>query len=156
MRGILSNTIYNRPGLVDGLHLVLAKGSDQLHTCAICAALVCMSFSEQYLQPQNPLPQAANQEPALPQLCNPTEIIPRGCNIYPPEIAILLKFVDEEDRNHNSAFNFKCNNRNVTRNTNQVRFVTREEFNKHIKQFHFAKKWKHLGNKIKDVVSTFI
>lgn len=148
MRDILSDTMYDRPGLVDGLHLVLAKGSDQLHTCAICSALVCMSFTEQNLQQQ----QVGNQGPTLPHLRDPNTIIPTGCNIYPPEIAILLKSVDEEDRNHNSTFNFKCNNGNVTRNTSQVRFVTREEFNKHMKQFHFVEKWKHLGHKIKDVV----
>lgn len=138
----LSGTQYDHRGIVNGLHLVLGNGLDQLHTSAICISLVCLSFTrDNTIQP-------ANEETR-----DPKELLPRGSNIFPPEIAILLKAIDEDDKNTTKDYAFDVfNNPNVTRESHQLRFVTRREFNDHIKQFKFHDKWLNVCSKIENVV----
>ena len=138
----LSGTQYDHRGIVNGLHLVLGNGLDQLHTSAICISLVCLSFTrDNTIQP-------ANEETR-----DPKELLPRGSNIFPTEIAILLKAIDEDDKNTTKDYAFDVfNNPNVTRDSHQLRFVTRREFNDHIKQFKFHDKWLNVCSKIENVV----
>ena len=146
MNRALKNTPYNDSQLIDGLYNLFGGGSERLHTCAICTALVAMS-------PNPPGFVAPLMDNGLNR--NPLSIVPPGSGIYPPQIAILLKPIDQVDiakLNDIEKYVIKSKWKSVTHDsTNTLRLVTHVELTAHIEQFNFNKKWVYITGKMKRV-----
>ena len=146
MNSALQNTPYNDSKLIDGLYNLFGGGSERLHTSAICTALVAMSSNP----PGFVAPLMDNG-----QNRNPLSIVPPGSGIYPPQIAILLKPIDQVDiakLEDKEKYAIKSKWKSVPHDsTNTLRLVTHVELTAHIQQFNFDKKWAYIARQIKRV-----